>query len=175
LAKGYTEEEAKEQLSKRQRTFDLNYCIKKYGLEEGTKRFNDRQNKWLNSFKKSIKNASKNGIASSNIANNFFNIVESIINGGEREVIKGKYSFDFIFKNKIIEFNGDYWHMNPKIYDEKCVNKTINMTAREVWDRDKKKLKYAKNHNYDMYVVWESDYKNNPDETLKKCIKFLTS
>ena len=34
------------------------------------------------------------------------------------EFILGKYVFDFVYEHKIIEFNGDYWHANPKIYDK---------------------------------------------------------
>jgi hypothetical protein len=52
--KGYTEEEAKEKLKERQQTFSLKKCIQKYGLDEGSKKFNDRNKKWLNSRKKSL-------------------------------------------------------------------------------------------------------------------------
>ena len=46
IKKGYSEEDAKKQLSERQNTFSLQICIDKYGLEEGTKVFNKRQEKW---------------------------------------------------------------------------------------------------------------------------------
>jgi len=46
IKKGYSEEDAKKQLSKSQTTFSLQICIDKYGIEEGTKVFNKRQEKW---------------------------------------------------------------------------------------------------------------------------------
>ena len=45
-SRGYTEEEAKQLLKDRQTTFTLEKCIQKYGKEEGTKRYNERQEKW---------------------------------------------------------------------------------------------------------------------------------
>lgn len=50
LKLGYSEEEAKEKLSERQTTFSLEKCIKKYGEEEGRKRWKKRQEKWLKSL-----------------------------------------------------------------------------------------------------------------------------
>lgn len=45
-SRGYTEEEAKQLLKDRQTTFTLEKCIQKYGKKEGTKRYNERQEKW---------------------------------------------------------------------------------------------------------------------------------
>lgn len=43
LNKGYSLDEAKEKRKERQSTFTLEKCIKKYGEEEGTRIFNERQ------------------------------------------------------------------------------------------------------------------------------------
>ena len=94
---------------------------------------------------------------------------------GSKEIILGKYAYDFMFENKIIEFNGDYWHTNPKIYDKNYVNKTTGLVAKDIWKKDANKRKYAEKKGYKIYTVWESDYKNNPKDTINKCIKFLTS
>ena len=45
-----TEEQAKNALAERQRTFTLEKCISKYGEEEGLRRFSERQQKWLKSL-----------------------------------------------------------------------------------------------------------------------------
>ena len=50
LKKGYSEEESKKLLSERQSTFSLEKCISKHGKDEGTKIFNQRQEKWLNTL-----------------------------------------------------------------------------------------------------------------------------
>jgi len=43
---GYSKEEAKQKVSERQKTFSLDICIEKYGIEKGTEVFNERQIKW---------------------------------------------------------------------------------------------------------------------------------
>jgi hypothetical protein len=43
---GFSETEAKLKVKERQTTFTLDKCIKKLGVDEGTKRFNDRQIQW---------------------------------------------------------------------------------------------------------------------------------
>lgn len=174
IAKGYTKKEAKEIISKSQATFTLESCIKKYGEEEGIKIFNERQNKWLKSFKNSLKNKFINGIQTSGVADEFFNKILNFASGS-KEIILGKYAYDFMFENKIIEFNGDYWHANPKIYDKNYVNKTTGHVAKDIWKKDANKRKYAEKKGYKIYTVWESDYKNNPKDTINKCIEFLTS
>lgn len=56
LKKGYTEDEAKALVRERQKTFSLEKCISKWGFNEGTKKFNDRTERWLNSRKESLNN-----------------------------------------------------------------------------------------------------------------------
>ncbi len=53
LKKGFSHDEAKIQVSKRQMTFSLERCIVKWGLTEGTNRFNQRQDKWQESLNNS--------------------------------------------------------------------------------------------------------------------------
>lgn len=50
LKKGFSEEEAKLALKERQQTFTLEKCIKRYGEEEGTKKWQERQEKWQNTL-----------------------------------------------------------------------------------------------------------------------------
>ena len=45
----------------------------------------------------------------------------------------------------------------------------------EIEDQDQIKLQYAKDHGYDVLVVWEREFKSNKDEIIKKCIQFLTT
>jgi hypothetical protein len=51
INKGYSEVEAKKLVSERQKTFTLEKCIKKYGEEEGIKKWKSRQDKWQNTLK----------------------------------------------------------------------------------------------------------------------------
>lgn len=61
---------------------------------------------------------------------------------------------DFKFKNKIIEFYGNYWHKNST-------------------NADNFKESVLTNRGFKVLVVWEQDYKNNEDAMLDKCLKFL--
>jgi len=63
--------------------------------------------------------------------------------------------------NLIIEYNGDYWHCNPKKYDREFFNKSKNKYAWEIWDYDKTKLDLIKNDGYNLEVIWEGDLKDN--------------
>jgi hypothetical protein len=63
--------------------------------------------------------------------------------------------------NLLVEYNGDYWHCNPKKYKADYFNKKKNKTAEELWEYDKNKLYLAKKYNYNTIVIWESDYKQN--------------
>lgn len=63
--------------------------------------------------------------------------------------------------NLIIEYFGDYWHCNPKKYDENYINKKKSLTAKEIWEYDTNKLQLIKNYGYNLEVVWESDLKND--------------
>lgn len=57
----------------------------------------------------------------------------------------------------IIECNGDYWH-NYKIFPEKE-------------KRDKAFKEYAKDNNYRLVELWESEIRKNPRSTLLKSLK----
>lgn len=65
-------------------------------------------------------------------------------------------SVDFKCGNKIIEFDGDYWHSKEH---QKCI--------------DVKRDKFLKSKGYDILRISESDYYNNPDGVINKCLKFL--
>ena len=76
------------------------------------------------------------------------------------------YLYDYVIPSirLCIEFNGNYWHMNPEMYDkhDKCIGKT----AEQIWKQDAEKIKAIKQRNFDVIIVWEKDYINNKDKTL---------
>lgn len=176
LAKGYNKEEAIEKLSERQRTFTLQKCIDKYGEENGLKRFEDRQNKWQKSLHNTLEKQGYNGIPQSKFANSIINLlIDKLGDECEKEFLLEKFSFDFKYKNKLIEFNGDYWHCNPMIYDDDFIIPTTKQSAKYIWERDSKKRDVAYKNGYEVYTVWESDYNDNMPLVIKKCMEFLTS
>jgi hypothetical protein len=97
---------------------------------------------------------------------------------GLRDKETSKYYFyDFVdtTRKKCIEFNGNYWHANPLIYNETDVIKKSNRTAKEIWDADFLKLQRIENEGYDVLVIWESEYDDNSKECIDTCIAFLNS
>ena len=78
------------------------------------------------------------------------------------------YDFFLIDYNIIIEYNGDYWHANPEIYEN---DKIIDgRTAEEIWSKDKLKKEIAEENGFKFYSIWENKYKpgykNNYDNKI---------
>ena len=181
IAKGYTEEEAREKLIERQRTFTLDKCISKYGEIKGRQVFEERQEKWQKKFKESLMSNGDGRSPQSLFASELIGEIclQLNIDIPKREkyitdVDTGRhYAFDFTYKNKMIEFNGDYWHANPSIYNENYYNKAKQLYAHEIWEYDKSKIYCATKHGYKVLVIWESEYNEDFDKTLNKCMQFL--
>ena len=72
--------------------------------------------------------------------------------------------------NLIIEYNGDYWHCNPKKYDPDYFNQKKQKTAKELWEYDKNKIDLIKENGYNLEIVWESDFKDD-NTIINKIIK----
>lgn len=189
VKKGFSKLESREKVSHHQSTFSLEKCIQKYGKEEGKKRFTERQNKWLNSL---LTNGNM-VIGYSKISQELFyklletydisdkNRVYFATHNKEFELKKqngGIWLYDFTdtINKKIIEFNGDMFHGNPKKYSANDYPHPFrkNITAREMWDKDNRKLEVANEEGYEVLVIWESEYRwGNKQEIINKCIKFL--
>jgi len=45
--------------------------------------------------------------------------------------------------------------------------------AEEIWNFDKNKIKLIENEGYKVLIIWENDYKQNPETVVKRCIDFL--
>ena len=183
----------KKEYREAQSTFSLDKCIEKHGLEEGARIWQERQDKWQDTLTSKSQeeideiNKSKfSGGGFSKISQELFDSIgvkESRYgtNGGEYRVKlnSGKHtSFDYFSNGKVIEFNGDLWHANPVKYkeDDKPLETKFfgNMiAAKEIWDKDAKRLREIKELGYEVLVVWELEYKNNKSETVQKCINFL--
>lgn len=84
---------------------------------------------------------------------------------------------DFCLENKkiIIEFNGNVYHANPKMYKENDVMAYRNMTAKEIWEYDTIKERLAHNSGYKMIVVWELDYTENKEATIQQLMEMINN
>jgi len=180
MDKGFSEEEAKEIVSKKQSTFSLEKCIEKYGEEEGTRRWSDRQYKWTKSYKKN--NYSKKSqelfsslypLISSKYKEIYFATLKNnkvIMDNGRNDEYRLRVNGlvimpDFFIKdlNKIIEFDGVYWH------DYKRRNKPENQR------RETEKDVILAENGYQILRITELEWENDPTGTLKRCMDFITS
>lgn len=83
-------------------------------------------------------------------------------NGGEYIISNSKYKADGYCKetNTIIEFHGDFWHGNPKIYNTNQINQVNKKTFGELYNKTIKKEDFIKEQGYNLVVIWERDFDN---------------
>jgi len=114
-------------------------------------------------------NYSKQQICWLNFISKFSNInIQHAENGGE-------YIFDNIKadgyckeNNTIYEYYGDFWHGNPKIYNQNSINKKNNKTFGELYQNTLKREKQITDLGFNLIKVWECDWIK-----VNKCIKIL--
>lgn len=199
LNKGYTTEEAYFKLKERQTTFSLEKCILNFGKEEGQKIWQNRQDKWqktlndktpddiykINKSKVSLKkNTSK--ISQIFCWDLYNSLDERFKNDTYFSELNNEYSYKYgnnyyrydytnIEYKKVIEFQGDFWHCNPSIYDNNYYHKVQKKYAYEILEKDLHKKQIAIINNCDILQIWESDYTKNPKQTIERCIQFITT
>ena len=77
------------------------------------------------------------------------------------------------------QFNGDFWHAKPVKYNESDVlnfpsrNGPVQKTALSLWESDAARLSILRSLGYTVLVIWESEYKQDKEGTIKKCLNFL--
>ena len=188
-------QQAKEALSERQRTFTLEKCIEKYGEDEGRRKWDERQKKWAEIMKIKYENGDYDKTP--------HNLIDSLSSQIEQEFVtklhsemgldinesynslsskyqysiysydyKRRFLYDFVYGNKIIEFNGDFWHANPNKYDADDYIRD-GVLAKDIWEKDAIKKRVAEAEDFEIFVVWENEFRKHPDETIKKCIDFI--
>jgi uncharacterized protein YaeQ len=189
LKKGFTKEESIKKISERQSTFSLDICIEKYGKEDGILIFQKRQEKWQKTL---TNNGNIKGgyseisqILFRNIINYYdINDMSSVFFWTKNNEFSLRsdisiflYDFTDIKINKIIEYNGDQYHANPMIFDKDSYphpyHKKEGYSAKDIWEKDKRKIELANINGYDVLTIWDSEYRKHPQQTLDKCIEFL--
>jgi hypothetical protein len=167
-----------EYILKQKYAHTIEYYIEKYGEEQG-------KIEYIKAKKRLIDNLINKKNAS-DISKNLFEILKNKLNdeyckfmGNNTEmfiydeVTNKLFFYDFTYNNKIIEFNGDFWHMNPLKYNENDVNKMTHIYAKDIWENDKYKQELASKHEYKIKIIWESVYHKNKEEIINECLNFL--
>ena len=166
-SRGYSEEDAIQQLSIRQSTFTLKKCVENYGEDLGKEIWTNRQDEWLYSYKTT--NYSKisqklfweickedSRYLEAKFAENFNGTKKLDSDTTNYEAVVSGLKPDFLYKNKIIEFDGVYWH-----------NSVAN-PMRESF-RDERLIEVG----YEVLHISETDYLENPQIEVSKCLNFL--
>ena len=61
--------------------------------------------------------------------------------------------------NTIFEFYGDFWHGNPKLYDETKINPRTETTYGSLYEDTVKKSNIIKEKGFNIVEIWENDWK----------------
>jgi hypothetical protein len=56
-----------------------------------------------------------------------------------------------------VEYNGTYWHRDPRFYK-------ITEEVKLIHRKDAEKINLAKSHGYDIVVVWQHDWESCVDK-----------
>lgn len=71
-----------------------------------------------------------------------------------------------VFGRVVIEFNGNYWHRDPKMYEANEENKAI-------WEHDQKRYERLNKLGYSVVLVWEDDYNKNKKKIIEDLVNLL--
>lgn len=163
----------------------LTYFVETYGKELGVKKYTEVCEKKMFSLK-----------TYSNISQTLFQTIDKKLGSIGKESrwesknfeyelyiedengIKRIIKVDYYLNGHIIEFNGDFWHANPKYYAEsdKLPRPGLKKSlAKDIWKHDAFRKNALEHLGYKVMVVWETDYYNDAEKTISDCIAFLKS
>ena len=161
-------------------TTSKEYFIEKYGDIEGELKFNE--------FCKLRLNNVKYINLCSNICNeftlqlsNYFTNNKIYCNSLNNEYkVNNKYLTDYYDEtlNIVIEFYGDYWHFNPKFYNEndKIFINNKFLSVKDKWLKDEERIKYIENYlNTKVIIVWENDYRKDKNICINNVLKEINN
>lgn len=173
-------------------TRDLAYFIDKYGEEEGRRRHREKIERWQNTLAhKPLEEKLEINRKKVRKSSAFYSQAEKELYQSLKEIIpelddqfalpvdeeshnKQVYLYDMKFQDRIIEYNGDFWHSNPDLFESDHVCPYTKRTQAEIHAKDFDKIRIAKKHGYHVLTVWESDYKKHKQKVIQECLDFLT-
>lgn len=79
------------------------------------------------------------------------------------ESIGRYYDFYIPSANVIIEVQGTYWHADPRVYEDK----NLNRTQRRDRKIDEVKKTWCALHGIKLIYIWEKDINENPSKVMK--------
>lgn len=146
----------------------LDYFIEEYGVEEGTMIYNNFVEARSAFGGQSMAEVECYGVMKALIPD----LVLSVTIVGAKV---GAFDFGCHTKKKLFEFNGDFWHANPKKYGADEVNSISKKTSFQIWEHDARKKEKAISQGYDVYVIWENDFRKDPEGEVEKAVAWFNS
>lgn len=194
-SRGYSNQEAKEMLRKRQQTFSLKKCIEKYGVEQGTARWEARQKKWLDTLnRKSAKEKNRinrlklkgmriaNSKTYSDMSQKLFDRVFDLVKDNFKTIqyatrAKGICQINELGNLERTIRTDDHSHCYLVDFFVEDNGKIIEFDG-DFWHqkrlkRDKVRDEYMKNMGYKVLRVSDTEYEKDPNSVVKRCVKFL--
>jgi len=188
IKQGFSEEEAIKNISSKQRLFSKDICVEKYGIERGVEIWEKRQKKW----QRKLHENNNLHVGYSMVSQNLFDTLIKYCDEDLRDYIfygsknreynirhnDSNHIFDFTDLNqrKIIEFNGDIYHGNPKLFKATDYPNPFQpqKTSKEMWEYDAYKKNIAELNGFNVLTVWESDFRENENNVINECLEFLS-
>ena len=100
-------------------------------------------------------------------------IYDGAILENDRTVIKPKELDIYLPELHLaIEYNGDYWHANPKYYSENHIIGEVS--AKEVWKEDRQKINRCIKAGIELLIIWKDDWTNKQDVVKQELADIIT-
>ena len=71
------------------------------------------------------------------------------------------------------EYNGTYWHMDPRIYKENDINKVKNCTAKTLWNMEAEKIKICNELKINFYIITEIDWLCDNENVKSRILNYI--
>jgi hypothetical protein len=79
---------------------------------------------------------------------------------GEYRIPNSRYLADgySVSNNRIYEYDGDFYHGNPKIYNQDDMNRKTKTTFGELYENTLNKKQFCEDSGYNIISIWESEW-----------------
>lgn len=162
----------------RKKSHTLEVYVEKYGEELGNQKFFDYCEKTISKSKRLYSNISQTcfeAISKFLTENEIENSHYATKNGEYFLYTENRIMFyDFVCKplKFCIEYHGDHYHGNPKLYrpdDYLRARGVTNIKAKEKWKLDETKIKLLKDlKGYDTIIIWDLDWRYNKELVIER-------
>jgi len=72
----------------------------------------------------------------------------------------------------IVEFYGNYWHANPKLFKAEDIFHH-KLKAKDIWENDKKRIHILESNGFKVFIIWQDEYEDNKEKCVDNLIKKL--